>query len=329
MSTTSSGTSSSPGSGPTACSVGPARPSCGWAWARRSPARTIRPGVHRTALRAELIEQGEIVPVEVEGLGRTLRRSAGELPRPRCRRGRAGGGPPRPGGRAPGLAFLAPLDPFVWDRDLLRSLFGFDYIWEVYVPEKQASLGLLRPADPVRRPARRPDRAADRPQGGCAAGPRPVVGGRLRPARRRRASSTALAAALEAHRSFGGLRPRRSCPGRTPIGRWSLDSASGSAEDRRHGARACGTIPARRPGAAAEPRRRRRSDPMAAVRRADATWSGDLADRQGHRQRHLERRLQRPGHDLGVAGRVGRRPDEPRGAAGGGPRVVLLDGLRQ
>ena len=39
-----------------------------------------------------------------------------------------------PGGNAPGAAFLAPLDPLAWDRALLRSLYGFDYIWEVYVP---------------------------------------------------------------------------------------------------------------------------------------------------------------------------------------------------
>jgi uncharacterized protein YcaQ len=32
------------------------------------------------------------------------------------------------------VAFLAPLDPLAWDRDLLRRLFDFDYIWEVYVP---------------------------------------------------------------------------------------------------------------------------------------------------------------------------------------------------
>jgi uncharacterized protein YcaQ len=32
------------------------------------------------------------------------------------------------------VAFLAPLDPLAWDRDFLRSCFGFDYVWEVYVP---------------------------------------------------------------------------------------------------------------------------------------------------------------------------------------------------
>ena len=44
-------------------------------------------------------------------------------------------------GAAAGVAFLAPLDPFVWDRDFLRRLFAFDYIWEVYVPEAKRTWG--------------------------------------------------------------------------------------------------------------------------------------------------------------------------------------------
>ena len=36
---------------------------------------------------------------------------------------------------------LAPLDPLVWDRELLRQLFDFDYVWEVYVPEKARKHG--------------------------------------------------------------------------------------------------------------------------------------------------------------------------------------------
>jgi uncharacterized protein YcaQ len=39
------------------------------------------------------------------------------------------------------VAFIAPLDPIVWDRDLLRSLFDFDYIWEVYVPAAKRRWG--------------------------------------------------------------------------------------------------------------------------------------------------------------------------------------------
>src|SRR5205823_2103139 len=46
-----------------------------------------------------------------------------------------------PNGQSPGAAFLAPLDPLVWDRDLLRRLFDFDYIWEVYVPERKRRWG--------------------------------------------------------------------------------------------------------------------------------------------------------------------------------------------
>ena len=46
-----------------------------------------------------------------------------------------------PGGAAPGAAFLAPLDPLVWDREFLRSCYGFDYIWEVYVPAAKRRWG--------------------------------------------------------------------------------------------------------------------------------------------------------------------------------------------
>ena len=46
-----------------------------------------------------------------------------------------------PGGSAPGAAFLAPLDPLVWDRDFLRALYDFDYLWEVYVPAAKRRWG--------------------------------------------------------------------------------------------------------------------------------------------------------------------------------------------
>ncbi|MEJ7791154.1 MAG: crosslink repair DNA glycosylase YcaQ family protein [Gaiellaceae bacterium] len=46
-----------------------------------------------------------------------------------------------PGEAAPGVAFLAALDPLVWDRDLLRSLYDFDYTWEVYVPAAKRRWG--------------------------------------------------------------------------------------------------------------------------------------------------------------------------------------------
>jgi uncharacterized protein YcaQ len=42
---------------------------------------------------------------------------------------------------SPSVAFLAALDPFVWDRAFLRSLHDFDYVWEVYVPPAKRRWG--------------------------------------------------------------------------------------------------------------------------------------------------------------------------------------------
>ena len=57
------------------------------------------------------------------------------------RRRRSSATPARPGGSEPGVAFLAPLDPLAWDRDLLLRLFDFDYRWEVYVPAAKRRWG--------------------------------------------------------------------------------------------------------------------------------------------------------------------------------------------
>lgn len=39
------------------------------------------------------------------------------------------------------LVFLAPLDNILWDRTLIKELFNFDYIWEVYKPLKERKYG--------------------------------------------------------------------------------------------------------------------------------------------------------------------------------------------
>ncbi|MFI5262599.1 MAG: DNA glycosylase AlkZ-like family protein [Candidatus Limnocylindrales bacterium] len=94
----------------------------------------------RAELRQELVAAGALVPVTVEGVrgGRYIpadRLAHLEQAQDELARGApVGDGPPA-------VTFLAPLDPLVWDRDLLRLLFGFDYVWEVYVPEARRRWG--------------------------------------------------------------------------------------------------------------------------------------------------------------------------------------------
>ena len=39
------------------------------------------------------------------------------------------------------LEFLAPLDPFLWDRKLIEAVFGFHYSWEIYTPREKRKYG--------------------------------------------------------------------------------------------------------------------------------------------------------------------------------------------
>ena len=102
------------------------------------PTRQTTPGAE---LQAELVEAGDRSPVEVEGV-KGVRYILGDERRPAPPGGSGDGrGREQPGGVDPGVAFLAPLDPLVWDRDLLRRLHGFDYLWEVYVPAAKRKWG--------------------------------------------------------------------------------------------------------------------------------------------------------------------------------------------
>jgi uncharacterized protein YcaQ len=87
----------------------------------------------RAARRDALIEAGRLFAVQVDGLKGerfVVAEDRGDLDR--AEREIRDGTPP--GGAEPAVTFLAPLDPLCWDRDLLRRLFAFDYVWEVYVP---------------------------------------------------------------------------------------------------------------------------------------------------------------------------------------------------
>jgi uncharacterized protein len=111
-------------------------------WYGVRPARrkaTDPPGtISRADLLDELIERGALVPVSVEGIRGRRHVIADEV----ALLHESIHATDRQAGLArPSVAFLAPLDPLVWDRDLLRSLFRFDYVWEVYVPERKRRWG--------------------------------------------------------------------------------------------------------------------------------------------------------------------------------------------
>lgn len=81
----------------------------------------------RKALLADLVREGRLVPVEVDGvcfhaLPETLR-LIDEAPLP------------------PAVRFLAPLDQLMWDRRAVQHLFDFEYVWEVYKPLKDRKWG--------------------------------------------------------------------------------------------------------------------------------------------------------------------------------------------
>jgi hypothetical protein len=100
-------------------SLGPAKPDPRW---------PEHPG--RTAVRNQLIDEGALVPVDVEGVrGKrfVLREEVALLE-----------APPEP---PASVAFLPPFDPLIWDRALLGSLFEFDYVWELFHPPAKRRWG--------------------------------------------------------------------------------------------------------------------------------------------------------------------------------------------
>lgn len=105
--------------------------------ARRTPSDP--PGtVTRAGLRADLLEAGAIVPVAVEGVRGTRYVLGEEVDLLRAAQADVDASRPLDG---PSVVFLAPLDSLAWDRELLRSLWGFEYRWEVYVPRPRRRWG--------------------------------------------------------------------------------------------------------------------------------------------------------------------------------------------
>jgi uncharacterized protein YcaQ len=93
----------------------------GSTWSMLEPAR-------RAGTAEALVAEGAVQEVRVAGSTRTYL----------APRGFAARRHPAPDGR---LRLLAPLDPLIWDRALVRAAFGFDYSWEVYRPPELRRFG--------------------------------------------------------------------------------------------------------------------------------------------------------------------------------------------
>jgi uncharacterized protein len=81
----------------------------------------------RARITAQLVEEGTLIPVAVEGFREVRHVLIEEMPILEATTA-------APATATPSVSFLAPLDPLMWDRRLVKGLFDFDYIWEVYVP---------------------------------------------------------------------------------------------------------------------------------------------------------------------------------------------------
>jgi len=103
-----------------------------------------RGGPTRGELLEGLVEDGTLVPVSIEGIRGErfmLADELGILDRVAATGTAAPGDAHSAAPGDAGVALLAPLDPFVWDRDFLRALYDFDYVWEVYVPAPKRRWG--------------------------------------------------------------------------------------------------------------------------------------------------------------------------------------------
>ena len=110
--------------------------SIGLIWDRGGDAWLGIPGLDaagRAEAFAALTASGELIPAEVEGVKYPLYLRAADVESLNFAIKSAEG--------QPEMALIAPLDNLIWDRKLIRELFGFDYTWEVYTPQTKRKYG--------------------------------------------------------------------------------------------------------------------------------------------------------------------------------------------
>ena len=87
----------------------------------------------RSAAFACLAARGEILPAQIEGVrgGVWFRKEDLPLVEEALSAKRF----------APRCEAIAPLDPLMWDRKLIKRIFGFEYSWEIYTPAEKRRYG--------------------------------------------------------------------------------------------------------------------------------------------------------------------------------------------
>ncbi len=108
----------------------------GLLWNKNSPSFLgINPdAATRRRLFSQLEEAGAILPVRVEGVKAVFCYRAEDEP---LMQAVLAGGPDT----RPRMELLAPLDPLLWDKQLIAALWGFSYSWEIYTPAEKRKYG--------------------------------------------------------------------------------------------------------------------------------------------------------------------------------------------
>lgn len=109
--------------------------SVGLLWNRASDAWLGIPGLkakERNGIFMELLDEGRIAPVRVESINDTLycRAEDREIVDQICQ-----------GKYKKRCELIAPLDNMMWDRNLIRAIFDFEYKWEIYTPQAERKYG--------------------------------------------------------------------------------------------------------------------------------------------------------------------------------------------